>query len=97
MKYVVYGLTSVLTSSVAATAVLHYAVALGRTGGSDLVAVPAVDVAGVPIVVEIVLGPGIAVLAEPAADDLLEPEHRAFVADLTERTRSALARRTDRP
>ncbi|PZE64755.1 hypothetical protein [Curtobacterium sp. MCBD17_021] len=96
MKYVVYGLTSVLTSTTAATAVMHYAVALGRTGGSDLVAVPAVDIAGVPITVEIVLGPGIGVLAEPAADDLLEPEHREFVADLTERTRTALDRRAER-
>lgn len=96
MKYVVYGLSSVLTSSAAASAVMRYAVTLGQTGGSDLVAIPAVDIAGVPIAVEVVLGPGVPVLAEPAADDLLEPEHREFVDDLAERTRVALGRRSER-
>ena len=96
MKYVVYGLTSVRTSSAAASAVMRYAVALGQTGSSDLVAIPAVDIAGVPIAVEVFLGPGVPLLAEPAADDLLEPEHREFVDDLAERTRFLAARRSER-
>lgn len=96
MKYVVYGLTSVLTSSAAASAVMRYAVAVGRAGTSDLVAIPAVDIAGVPIAVEVLLGPGVPVLAEPAADDLLEPEHQEFVDDLAERTRVLTARRSER-
>ncbi|MBM7476368.1 hypothetical protein [Curtobacterium herbarum] len=96
MKYVVYGLTSVLTSSAAASAVMRYAVALGQAGSSDLVAIPAVDIAGVPIAVEVLLGPGVPLLAEPAADDLLEPEHREFIGDLEERTRTVLARRSER-
>jgi hypothetical protein len=96
MKYVVYGLTSVLTSSAAASAVMRYAAALGQTGSSDVVAIPAVDLAGVPIAVEVLFGPGVPVLAEPAADDLLEPEHREFIDDLAERTRFVLARRSAR-
>jgi hypothetical protein len=96
MKYVVYGLTSVLTSSAAASAVMRYAVALGHAGCGDLVAIPAVDIAGVPIAVEVLLGPGIPLLAEPAADDLLEPEHGEFIADLDQRTRALSVRRSER-
>lgn len=96
MKYVVYGLTSVLTSSAAASAVMRYAVAVGRAGTSDLVAIPAVDIAGVPIAVEVLLGPGVPVLAEPAADDLLEPEHQEFVDELAERTRVLTGRPSER-
>ncbi|MBF4591707.1 MULTISPECIES: hypothetical protein [unclassified Curtobacterium] len=88
MKHLVYGLTSILASSAAATAVLHYAAALGQSARTDVVTVPAVSLAGTQTSVELILGPGIPVLAEEAADDVLEPSDQDFVDDLTARAQA---------
>jgi hypothetical protein len=90
MKYLVYGLSSVLTSSAAATAVLQYTAALGQSGLTDVVTMPAIDLTGADTVISLVLGPGIPVLAEEAADDQLEPTDVAFVNDIAARTRAVL-------
>ena len=91
MKHLVYGLSSILTSSEAAMAVLHYTAALSQSSRSDVVTMPAIDLNGGNTSVSLVLGPGIPVLAEDAADDLLEPAHEKFVTDLAVRTRATLA------
>jgi len=88
MQFLVYGFTSILTSTATATAVLHYAAALSQSSLSDVVSVPAIDLFGMPITVGIVLGPGIAVLAQDAPDDELETEHDDFVDEVTARTRA---------
>lgn len=86
MKYLVYGLSTILTSSAAALAVLHYTAALAEHGRTDVVTVPAIDLTGARTLTSIVLGPGIPILAEEAADDILEPADQPFVNDLTTRT-----------
>ncbi|MBF4616066.1 hypothetical protein [Curtobacterium sp. VKM Ac-1376] len=91
MKYLVYGLSSILTSSAAATAVLQYTAALGQSALTDVVTMPAVDLTGAETFVSLVLGPGIPVLAEEAADDLLEPADLDFVDEIAARTRAVLA------
>lgn len=91
MKYLVYGFSSILTSDAAATAVLRYTAALGQSALTDVVAVPAVDLSGMPTDTSIVLGPGIPVLVEEAGDDALEVQHQSFVNDVAARTRAALA------
>jgi len=91
MKYLVYGLTSILTSDAATIAVLHYAAALRQSSLTDVVTMPAVDLTGAVTAVSLVLGPGIPVLAEDAADDLLEPTDGDFVREITSRTHAVLA------
>jgi hypothetical protein len=90
MQYLVYGLSSILTSSAAATAVLQYAAALGQSSLTDVVTMPAVDLNGAVTSVSFVLGPGIPVLAEEAADDVLEPADVDFVNDIAARTHAVL-------
>ena len=91
MKYVVYGLFSILTSSAAATAVLQYTAALSQSALTDVVTMPAVDLTGARTEVDLVLGPGIPVLAEEAADDVLEPTDQDFLDDIAARTHAARA------
>lgn len=91
MKYVVYGLSSILTSSAAATAVLQYTAALSQSALTDVVTMPAVDLTGARTEVDLVLGPGIPVLAEEAADDVLEPTDQDFLDDIAARTHAARA------
>lgn len=86
MKYLVYGLSSVLTSSAAASAVLQYTAALSQSGLADVVTVPVVDLTGAHTFVDLVLGRGIPVMAEDAADDVLEPAHQEFVNNTAART-----------
>ncbi|MBF4616212.1 hypothetical protein [Curtobacterium sp. VKM Ac-1376] len=91
MMYLVYELSSILTSSAAATAVLQYTAALGQSALTDVVTMPSVDLTGAQTSVSLVLGPGIPVLAEEAADDVLEPGDLAFVDDIAARTQAVLA------
>lgn len=91
MNYLVYGLSSILTSSEAATAVLHYAAALAQSSLTDVVTVPTVDLTGQTTTVSLVLGPGIPILAEEAPDDALEQADTAFVNEIAARTRAVLA------
>ncbi|PZE62902.1 hypothetical protein DEJ33_00145 [Curtobacterium sp. MCPF17_047] len=90
MMYLVYGLSSILTSSAAAAAVLQYTAALSQSSLADVVTMPAVDLSGANTSVSLVLGPGIPVLTEDASDDVLEPAHQEFVDDITDRTRAVL-------
>lgn len=92
MKYLVYGLSSILTSDAAATAVLQYAAELGRHALTDIVTLPAVGVVGERTTVTLVLGPGIPLLAEEAPDDELEPTDRTFVTDVTTRIQAVSAK-----
>jgi GAF domain-containing protein len=92
MKYLVYGNGRVMTGDAIADAVLAYSVALAQNSTTDLVRIPTFDENGATTVVGLVLGPAIAVMAEPAPDDDLEPEDPALVADMTRRIN-----RFDRP
>ncbi|MCS6586945.1 GAF and ANTAR domain-containing protein [Curtobacterium flaccumfaciens pv. flaccumfaciens] len=92
MKNLVYGGARVMTGDAIADAVLTYSVALAQHGATDVVDVPTADADGVATTVKILLGPAIAVLAEPAPDDELEPEAGSFVADLARRTHRLGAR-----
>lgn len=90
MRYLVYGLSSILTSNAAASAVVHYAAALGQSNLTDVVTVPVIGLIGAPTTVTLVLGPGIPVLIEDAPDDPLESADTPFVTDIETRTRAVL-------
>lgn len=85
MQHLLYGFTSVLVGDAVATVILEYAAALNQLRLSDLVTVPTTDHSGYRSAVRLLLAPGIALMAEPAPDDDLEHEHRAFVAELRTR------------
>ena len=95
MKHIVYGLASVIVSDDVADAVLHYAAVLAQARASDVVAVPTADLAGCSTTTHLVLGPGIAVLAEDAPDDELEMPNPAFVAELRARVGGIVAGRRE--
>ena len=85
MKYLVYGNDRVMTGDAAAEAVLAYSVVLAQNSTTDFVEVPTADAHGAATTVGLLLGPAIAVLAEEAPDDELEPEDTAFVAEINRR------------
>lgn len=91
MKNLGYGSATILVTDAAASAVLHYAAVLARTGGGDVVDVPTCDEYGVAATASVVLGPGVPVLATNASDDLLEDDDPDFVQELTSRVARALA------
>ncbi len=91
MQHLLYGFTSVLVGDAVAAVILEYATVLGQLRLSDLVTDPTTDHSGYPSAVRMLLAPGIALMAEPAPDDALEHEHRAFVAELRTRIVSVLA------
>lgn len=90
MKNLGYGSATILVSDAAASAVLRYAAILAQTGGGDVVDVPTSDDDGFGAHASIVLGPGIAVVATNARDDVLKHEDRDFVAEMTGRVAVAM-------
>ncbi|MBT1633109.1 GAF and ANTAR domain-containing protein [Curtobacterium flaccumfaciens] len=86
MKYLVYGISRVMTGDAIADAVLAYSVALAQHSTTDVINVPTADAHGVATTVGLILGPATTVLTEPAPDDELEPEDDGFVAELARRT-----------
>lgn len=97
MQHLLYGFSSVLVSNAVADIILEYAAALNQSRLSDLVTVPTTDHAGYVSTVRMLLAPGIALMIEPAPDDELEHEHRAFVAELRTRIVAVLAAGTVPP
>jgi hypothetical protein len=93
MKYLIYGVASVMTSDDAAYAVLDYATALAQSGMADRVDVPSVDDYGMAATSSFVLTPAVGVLVQSAPDDELAPETDAFTADLRDRTHAVQAGR----
>lgn len=91
MRHLIYGYTSVMVSDPVADAVLEYAAALSQSRLSDVVTVPTTDYSGLSSSVRILLSSGIALMSEPAPDDVLETEDRAFVAELRTRIVAVLA------
>lgn len=69
MKYLIYGVASVMTSDEAAYAVLDYATALAQSGLADRVDVPSVDDYGMAATSSFILAPAIGVLVQSAPDD----------------------------
>jgi len=93
MKYLIYGVASVMTSDEAAYAVLDYATALAQSGLADRVDVPSVDDYGMAATSSFILAPAIGVLVQSAPDDELGPETTQFAADLRIRTHAVQAGR----
>ncbi|MCM3522208.1 MULTISPECIES: hypothetical protein [unclassified Curtobacterium] len=91
MQHLTYGYTSVLVSDSVADVVLAYAAALSQSRLSDVVTVPTTDFSGLPSSSRMLLAPGIALMSEPAPDDVLEADERAFVAELRARIVAVLA------
>lgn len=91
MQHLIYGYTSVLVSDTVADVILEYAAALSQSRLSDVVTVPTTDFSGLPSASRLLLAPGIAMMSEPAPDDVLETEERAFVAELRTRIVAVLA------
>ncbi|PZE36955.1 hypothetical protein [Curtobacterium sp. MCPF17_031] len=86
MKYLIYGVASVMTSDEAAYAVLDYATALAQSGLADRVDVPSVDDYGMAATSSFILAPAIGVLVQSVPDDELGPETTQFAADPRTRT-----------
>lgn len=82
----IYGENKVMTGDEIAEAVLAYAAALGESGTTDIVEIPASDADGVGTVAEVLLGPASQVMVEPAPDDELEPDDTDLVNELQRRT-----------
>ncbi|WP_146238535.1 hypothetical protein [Curtobacterium sp. MCPF17_003] len=93
MKYIVYGLSSVITSDDVAHALIHYAAVLAQASASDVVEVPTADLNGASTRTSVLLGPGVPILVEDAPDDELEQPQPDFVADMTARTRELIVDR----
>jgi hypothetical protein len=87
MKFIHYSSTTVLTSDIAADAVVEYAAVLAHDGEAEVIDVPAVDDDGVAIIERMLLGPASLIVVEPAPDDVLEPDDRDFARALAERAR----------
>jgi hypothetical protein len=93
MKYLIYGVASVMTSDEAAYAVLDYATALAQSGLADRVDVPSVDDYGMAATSSFILAPAIGVLVQSAPDDELGPETTQFAAEIRMRTHAVQAGR----
>jgi hypothetical protein len=91
MKNLSYGSSAMLVSDDTAAAVLHYTAVLAMTRSADVVEVPTIDAHGAVSTADIVLGPGIPLIATPAPDDVLEEDHPVFVEELTSRVLLALS------
>jgi hypothetical protein len=91
MKYLSYGSSAILVGDDTAAAVLHYTAILALTNSADVVEVPTIDDQGAMSTADIVLGPGIPLIATPAPDDVLEEDHPVFVEELTSRVVLALS------
>jgi hypothetical protein len=86
MKYVYYSGAQILTSDVAALALLRYATALSRATTADAVDLPAIDEFGCAVTEYLLVGPASQIALVGAPDDVLEPEDAAFALDLGRRT-----------
>ncbi|ROP58681.1 hypothetical protein [Curtobacterium sp. PhB115] len=91
MKNLKYGTFAILISDAAANAVLHYAAILAQAGDSDVVDIPTCDTAGCRTWANVVLGPGVPLMAVAAPDDAMEQEDADFVEQLTIRVQSILS------
>jgi hypothetical protein len=91
VKYLIYGVASVLTSDDAAYAVLDYAAALAQSGLADTVDVPTFDPYGIPATSSLLLAPAVGVLVQTAPDDELEEDTSAFSREIRLRTRAVQA------
>jgi hypothetical protein len=85
MKRVSYAGTSFITGSDIADALLGFVAALGLSGESAQVSIPAVDLAAAPTTVDIVIGPASEILAVRLPDSGDELHDEAVVRYLNER------------
>jgi len=88
MKYIHYSDTMIMTSDLAADAVMDLAEALAKKNDAASVEVPTVDADGAVITERILIGPSSQIVLAPAPDDELEPETDDFVRDLRGRIRA---------
>jgi hypothetical protein len=86
MKYVYYSGAQMLTSDVAAQALLRYATALSRAAAVAAVDLPAIDAYGFPEIEFLLVGPASQIVLVTAPDDVLEPDDMVFARDLNHRT-----------
>jgi hypothetical protein len=91
MKYVYYSGAQILTSDVAALALLRYATALSRAISADAVELPAIDSHGFGVIENLLVGPASQIVLVSAPDDVLEPEDEVFAAELSRRTDALIA------
>ncbi|CAN5264737.1 hypothetical protein BH09ACT1_BH09ACT1_20770 [soil metagenome] len=85
MKTIIYGGESFQTSDAAADALLQFAARLATTEKAEVVAVPAIDATGAPIIVDLVIGPASELMAVVAISPYDDPDAGALVEDLRER------------
>jgi len=82
MRRIRYAGGTFITGDEAAAAVCDFAAALANAGRAAALDVPAVDEDGVPVDVEIVVGPASQVLSERLRSDLAAPDTEAFVREV---------------
>jgi hypothetical protein len=90
MKYVYYSGAQMLTSDVAAQALLRYATALLHASGVASVDFPAIDAFGFPEIDFLLVGPASQIVLVTAPDDVLEPDDAVFARDLDHRTEALI-------
>ncbi|MCU1424274.1 MAG: hypothetical protein JWM51_565 [Microbacteriaceae bacterium] len=88
MKRVSYAGTSFITGSEIADALLGFVAALGLSGESARVNIPAVDFDSVPTIVDLVIGPSSEIVAIRLPTAGVELQDKEVVHDLEERARN---------
>lgn len=82
MRRIRYAGGTFITGDEAAAVVCDFAAALANAGRAAALHVPALDEGGMPIGVEIVVGPASQVLSEDLPSDLAAPDTEEFVRDV---------------